>query len=141
MGCSLFYSLLKSIYVLDFTSAGFILVVLWYVLLYLLTISAKLLIYTIFDTEVIYLLILFFRLLINFSPTADFHSLCFEYIFISLSYNHDLIDILRNQLPLSTHILFGLRLNSSNIFWEALVILIPFLSFKGAAHACFLKNQ
>ena len=38
---SLMY-LLESIYVFDFTSAGFILVALWYVLLYLLTISSNL---------------------------------------------------------------------------------------------------
>ena len=47
--------LLDSIYVLGFTSTGFILIVLWYVLLYLLTISSNLWIYTFFDIQVIYL--------------------------------------------------------------------------------------
>ena len=42
-------SLLESIYVLDFTSTGFILTVLWYVLLYLLAISSNLSTYTFFD--------------------------------------------------------------------------------------------
>ena len=41
-------SLLESIYVLDFTSAGFILIVLWYVLLYLWTRSSNLSIYAFF---------------------------------------------------------------------------------------------
>ena len=47
--------LLDSIYVLGFTSTGFILIVLWYVLSYLLTISSNLWTYTFFDIEVIYL--------------------------------------------------------------------------------------
>ena len=41
--------------VLDFTSIGFILVVLWYILLYLLTLSSNLSIYAFFDTEAIHL--------------------------------------------------------------------------------------
>ena len=48
-------SFLKSIYVLSLTSTSFILIVLWYVLLYSPTISSNLLIYTFFDTEVMYL--------------------------------------------------------------------------------------
>ena len=52
-------SLLESIYVLGFTSTGFALIVLWYALLYVLTISSNLSIYTFLDTEVIYLLLMF----------------------------------------------------------------------------------
>ena len=33
---------------------------------------------------------------------------------------------------------FGLRLDPSKIFWNALVIVIPFLSFKGIIHAYLL---
>ena len=49
LGSLLLISLLEAIYVLDFTSTGFILIVLWYELLYLLTISSNLSIYTFFD--------------------------------------------------------------------------------------------
>ena len=55
LGSSTLILLLESIYVLDFTSTGFILIVLLYVLLYLLTISSYLSIYTFFDIEVIQL--------------------------------------------------------------------------------------
>ena len=59
------------------------------VLLDLLTVSCNLLIHKLFDTEVIYLQILFFKVLTNFSAATDFPSLCLEYISISLSCNHD----------------------------------------------------
>ena len=59
----------------DFTSTGFILIVLWYVLLYLLTMSSNLSIYTFFETEVMYLEILFFKVLMNLSEVTDFPSL------------------------------------------------------------------
>ena len=42
-------------------------------------------------------------------------------------------------MPLSTHILFGLWLDSYNIFWKALVIVVPFLSFTGITYASLLK--
>ena len=51
-------------------------------------------IYTLFGTEVTYMQILFFKVLINLSTTTDFPSLCVEYISISLSCNHDFIDLL-----------------------------------------------
>ena len=38
-----------------------------------------------------------------------------------------------------THILFGFLLDSSNFILKALVIVIPFLSFKGTIHAYLLK--
>ena len=37
------------------------------------------------------------------------------------------------------HILFSFRLNSFKIFWKALVIVIPFLSFKGTVHVYLLR--
>ena len=43
------------------------------------------------------------------------------------------------SLLLSIHILLGLQLDSSRTSWEALVIVIPFLFFKGATHAYLLK--
>ena len=55
LGSLLLVSLVESIYVFDFTSAGFILIVLWYVLLYLSNISSHLSIYTFFEIEVMYL--------------------------------------------------------------------------------------
>ena len=64
----------------DFTSTSFILIVLWYVLLYLLTISSNLRIYTFFYIEVTYLKISFFKVLINLYATIDSFSLCFEFI-------------------------------------------------------------
>ena len=48
LGSSQLISLLESIYVLDFMSTGFILIALWYISLYLLTISSNLPIYTFF---------------------------------------------------------------------------------------------
>ena len=50
--------------------------------------------YPSFDTEFIYFLILFLKLVIQLSATKDFTSLCVEYISISLSCNHHCIDLL-----------------------------------------------
>ena len=74
----------------------------------------------------------------NLSATINFSLLCIEYISISLSCNHDIIDLLQNLLPLSNHVLFGLQLNSSDIWCKELVIIIPFLSFKEKTHAKLL---
>ena len=69
----IFISLLESICILDVTRIGVILILLWYVLLYLLTISSNLSINTFFDIEVkIYLYILFFQVLMNISAVTDF---------------------------------------------------------------------
>ena len=58
---------------LGFTSAGLVLIVLWHVLLYLLTMSSNLSIKTFFEIEVIFLLILLFKvLIINLAATTDF---------------------------------------------------------------------
>ena len=43
------------------------------------------------------------------------------------------------MLPWSSHILFGLRLDSFKIFWKTLVIVILFLSFKGITRGYLLK--
>ena len=80
----------------------------------------------------------FVRVLINLSATTYFPLLCVECISISLSSNHDFIDLLLNSLPLSTHSLLGLQLDSSKIFWKAIVIVILFLSFKGLTQAYLL---
>ena len=69
---------------------------------------------TYFGIEVIYLEILFFKILINLSATTNFHPLCAEYISISLSWNQDFIDLLQNSLALATHISLGFQ---SNSFW------------------------
>ena len=61
----------------------------------------------------------------------DLRSLRVEYISMSLYCNRSFIDLLQNSFPLSTHILFVLRLDLSKTFVKALVISIPFLSFKG----------
>ena len=78
--------------------------------------SSNLSIYTFCDIEVIYLKILFFKVITNLSTTTDFPSLCVEYISMSIFTSHDFIDLLSNLLPLSTHTLFGLRLDSSKSF-------------------------
>ena len=58
---------------LGFTSAGLVLIVLWHVLLYLLTMSSNLSIKTFFEIEVMFLLILLFKvLIINLAATTDF---------------------------------------------------------------------
>ena len=58
---------------LGFTSAGLVLMVLWHVLLYLLTMSSNLSIKTFFEIEVMLLLILLFKvLIINLAATTDF---------------------------------------------------------------------
>ena len=54
---------------------GIILFALWYVLLYLLTMSSNLSIYTCFHIEFIYLEILLFKVLLNLSATTDFPAL------------------------------------------------------------------
>ena len=41
-----------------------------------------------------------------------FPLLCVEYISTTFFSSHDLIDLLQNSQPLSTNILFGLRLDS-----------------------------
>ena len=56
----------------------------------------------------------------NHLAITDFSSLCVEYISILLFCKNDFIDLLENSLPLSTHILFGLHLDSL----KALVIVI-----------------
>ena len=45
------------------------------------------------DAEVTYLYILFFKVLINLSATANAPTICVEYISTSISYIHDFIDL------------------------------------------------
>ena len=57
-------------------------------------------------------------------------------------FSHDFINLLYNLLPLSTHMLFGLQLDSSKIFLESIrVIAMLFLLFKGINNPCvFTEN-
>ena len=59
----------------------------------------------------------------------------FYLIFLS----HDFTDLLQNSLPLSTHIFFEFLLDCFKTFWEALVIVIPFLFFKKITFAYLVK--
>ena len=52
---------------------------------------------------------------------------------------NDFLDLLLNLVLLSTHILFCLRLDSSNIFWNTFVVPLHFLSFKGITYTYLLK--
>ena len=49
--------------------------------------------------------------------------------------NHDFIDILKNCLPFTTHVLFGMRFDLSEISGKALVLEILFLSLKRITQA------
>ena len=73
--------------------------------------------------------------MINLSAATDFPLLCVEYTSILLLCNHEFIDLLQNSPPWSTLILFGLWPNASKILWETLVIVTPFLFFKGVTQA------
>ena len=67
----------------------------------------------------------------NLSAITYFPLLCAEHTSVSLFCKNDFIDLLQNLLPFSSHILFGLRFDSSKIFLKALVIATPFSFFKG----------
>ena len=105
-----------NIYVLSLTSAGLILIVLLFVLLYLLTMLSNLSIYTFFDIEIIYLKILVFKVLISLSATAVFPLFYTERISINFFSNQGFSDLLKNLLALST-------------LYLALVIVVPFHLF------------
>ena len=77
---SLLLSLLKSVYTFTFTSKSFILIVLGYVLLYLLTMSSNLSIYTFFDFEVFLINFVLYDSN-NLSATTDF----FHYVLLFLA--------------------------------------------------------
>ena len=74
------YSDLITKYVFEFTSE----IVLWYGLLYLLTVSTKLSTYTFCCVEVKYLS--FFKVLINLSATANCPSLSFDYFVVDVTH-------------------------------------------------------
>ena len=89
----------------------------------LFTISSNLSIYTVFDTDVIYIWILIFIVVINQSFNNNRFSFVMCWInFYSLYCNHDSIDVL---LKLAT---FDIRPDSPKSFWKALVI--PFFLFQ-----------
>ena len=46
---------------------------------------------------------------------------------------------MQNSLPSYAHILFGLRPDSTKIFWKVLVIVILFLSFERITYAYLLS--
>ena len=69
----------------DFASTGFILVVLWYVLFYLLTMSSNLSANTFFWYWSYFFEKFIFQVLWNYSPGTDFPSLWAECISLSLS--------------------------------------------------------
>ena len=74
----------------------------------------------------------------NLSATADFPSLCAEYISIAFFLTKTSLIYYEIQFPLSTHIIFALSFDSFKTFWKTLAIVILFLSFKGIAHAYLL---
>ena len=47
---------------------------------------------------------------------------------------------MQNSLPSSNHILFDLRLEQSKILLNALAIVMPLLSLRGATHAYLLER-
>ena len=112
---------------LDFTSTRFLLMFLWDIFFYSLTISSNLSINTFFDIGVEYFEILLLKILMNLLATTDFASLWIGYISVLLSHNYDLIDVLWNSQPLFNHILFSLRLDSFKNYWKALIIRKTFL--------------
>ena len=85
LGSSLLFFLSRSIHVLEFTATGFILSALWYVLLYLLIISANLSIYIFLDIE-IYIIIDFVFFLVSYKSFSHNYMLntCL-YHYISLT--------------------------------------------------------
>ena len=91
----LFHKTFQQFLRLGFTSTVFILIVLWYVLLYLLTISSNLSIYTFLILKSCIYKFCFLRFfLINLSAAKDFLSLCIECNSIAFFSNHDFIDLL-----------------------------------------------
>ena len=101
---------------LDFTSTRFIFIVLWYVLLYSLTISANLSIYLFFDIKVInHLSMLFFKNLENLVLNKFLYP-----------YSANMVSL--NSLGLSDQVLFGLRLGSSKLILQLIVKNINFHS-------------
>ena len=130
----------KSIFALEFTSTGSILFVLWYVLLYLLTITLNLW---------SYLMLRYMSYLILKSFNSKYYfSRCFsnnKFSFI-MFWIHFYINILKPWLHWSfvKSILFKypyfiwFTASSSNIFWKSLVTIIPFFPVKRTTHACLL---
>ena len=78
----------------------------------------------------------------NLSATTDFPSMNLEYISKILFCEHDFNNLSYILLPLSTHVLYVLHLDSSKIFWKVSsnsVIKMNFLSFKEKTQLYLLK--
>ena len=103
LGSLYLFSRRKLKYVLDLISIDIILIVLWQVLLYLISTLFNLSIYTFFDIETMYMLILFPKVLINsrISVITDFPSLCIEYFLY-----HNLVIMMASLIYLKTHYLY-----------------------------------
>ena len=92
---------------------------------------------------------LVFQSFYAFFSNNRFSSLFAEYISTLLIFKNLLKRILQNSSPLSSHILFGLHpfdfallfSEMSKFFLNALIIVIPLVSFKGATHAYLLKRS
>ena len=63
-----------------------------------------------------------------------------EYISMLVTFENLLKSLLQNSPPLPTHILFGF-LPSEIIYWNALTIVLPFLSLKGMTQVYLLKKS
>ena len=98
------------------------------------------LIYTFFDTEVMYLYFFFYKALTTFSekrqnfPHYVLNAFLHSYLLTMKSLIYCKIKFFYPPI-----FCFGLQLDSSNIYSKALVIIIPFLLFKGITHASLLK--
>ena len=94
-----------------------------------------------FWLPVSFLSMLLFKVLINLSANTSLHSLCVEYIKISLPSNHFYMKLLHNYFLWSTHNLFDLCLNSFTISVKSWTTVSAFLSFKGLTHAYLMKTS
>ena len=68
-----------------------------------------------------------------------FYLSCSVICIVVFIYINFLKELFLNSLPLTTHIFFGFLVESSNIFWNALTMVIAFLSFKGTTQAYLPK--
>ena len=86
--------------------------------MYLLTISPNLLIYMFLDIDLIYMYLIYFVIWCSnksFSNNSFSFIKCWIHLYI-VFHSHYLIDHLKNLLDLSTHIMFGLQIDSSRLF-------------------------
>ena len=93
-----------------------------------------------FEMAAMCLKILLFNVLMNLSATTGFPSLYVQYISVLFILKKNLKELLYNSPHWSFHILFGF-LRFEIVFWNALTILIPLLSFEGTTHAYFIFTK